>query len=45
MPFVTLYDFMVHTKSLTYVLMGLTLVGLFLFWRFLTARDDKSIKP
>lgn len=45
MEFATLYDFMVHTKSWTYILMGLTLAGLWLFWHFLTGRDDTSIKP
>lgn len=43
--FATLYEFMVCTKSVTYILMGVTLVGLFLFWRFLTGRDSKIIRP
>ena len=40
--FYTLQDFMVHTKAVIYVLMGLWLVGVVGFWRFLTGRDDDS---
>jgi preprotein translocase subunit Sss1 len=38
--FYTLQDFMVHTKAVVYVLMGLWLVGVVGFWRFLVGRDD-----
>jgi len=38
--FYTLQDFMVHTKAVIYVLMGLWLVGVIGFWRFLTGTDD-----
>ena len=38
----TLQDFMTHTKTITYLLMGATLVVLMLFWRFLTGRDEKK---
>jgi len=38
--FYTLQDFMVHTKAVVYVLMGLWLIGVVGFWRFLTSRDD-----
>ncbi len=40
--FFTLQDFMVHTKAVAYILMGATLVGLPLFWFFLTGRDEKK---
>ena len=39
--FYTLYDFMVYTKSL----MGVTLVLFVCFYRFLTARDERSGRP
>lgn len=45
MEFNTLYEFMVYTKCWTYVLMGLTLLGLFGFYRFLTGRDQVSGRP
>ena len=38
--FYTLQDFMVHTKAVVYVLMGIWLIGVVGFWRFLTERDD-----
>ncbi|CAD7843079.1 MAG: hypothetical protein [Olavius algarvensis Delta 4 endosymbiont] len=38
--FYTLQDFMVHTKAVVYVLMGLWLIAVIGFWRFLTSRDD-----
>ncbi|MBF0377836.1 MAG: hypothetical protein HQK72_10185 [Desulfamplus sp.] len=40
--FYTLQDFMVHTKGITYLIMGGLLVGLPLFWLFLTGRDEKN---
>jgi plastocyanin domain-containing protein len=38
--FYSLQDFMLHSKSVTYVLMGIGLVGLLLWWLFLTGRDE-----
>ncbi len=38
--FYTLQDFMIHTKNITYIVMVLALVGITLFWRFLTQRDE-----
>jgi len=38
--FYTLQDFMVHTKAVVYVLMGLWLIAVVGFWSFLTGRDD-----
>ncbi|MBO4317377.1 MAG: hypothetical protein J5855_03750 [Mailhella sp.] len=43
--FYTLYQFMVYTKSITYLLMGLTLILFVGFFRFLTARDKQSGRP
>ena len=37
--FYTLHDFMLHTKSVTYVIIVASLCGFALFWRFLTDRD------
>ena len=45
MEFHTLYEFMVHTKGVAYLLMGLTLVLFVGFFRFLTARDQRSGRP
>ena len=45
MEFHTLYEFMIYTKSLTYILMGVTLVLFLGFYRFLTARDQRSGRP
>ena len=43
--FSPLYDFLVYTKSLSYILMGVTLVLFVCFYRFLTARDERSGRP
>lgn len=40
--FYTLHDFLLHSKSITYMLMGAILVGLLLFWLFLSGRDEKK---
>ena len=40
--FFTLQDFMVHTKAVVYLLMGAALIGIPLFWIFLTGRDEKK---
>ena len=45
MEFPTLYSFMVYTKSWTYILMGLSLILILGFYRFLTARDKISGRP
>ena len=41
MDFFTLQDFMTHSKGITYVIMGLILVLLPLFWIFLTNREGE----
>jgi hypothetical protein len=38
--FFTLHDFMLHTESITYLLVTATLVGMTLFWLFLTGGKD-----
>jgi hypothetical protein len=38
--FVTLHDFMVYTKGVTYILMVLALFGFAGFWIFLTGEDE-----
>lgn len=38
----TLQDFMTHSKSITYLVMGATLIVFLLFWSFLTGRDKKK---
>jgi len=40
--FNTLQDFMTHTKGIAYLLIGVALVALPLFWRFISGRDDKK---
>lgn len=40
--FYTLQDFMLHSKSITYIVMGIVLIALPLFWRFLTDKDGKK---
>lgn len=39
--FYSLHAFMLETKTLTYALMGLGVIALALFWRFLSGRDEK----
>ncbi len=36
----TLQDFFLHTKSITYILMAVILIGMTGFWLFLTDRDE-----
>ena len=43
--FHTLYDFMVYTKSWTYVMMGVTLLFMLGFYLFLTGRDKQTGRP
>jgi hypothetical protein len=38
--FYTLQDFMSHTESVTYLLVLATLVGMTVFWWFLTGKDE-----
>jgi hypothetical protein len=40
--FYTLHDFLLYSKSITYILMGAVLVGLLLFWLFLSGRDERK---
>lgn len=42
--FYSLHDFMLCTKTLTYILMGLGLLGLLGYWLFLTGRDESIRK-
>ena len=39
--FYTLQDFLTHTKGVSYIIIVLTLIGMLMFWKFLTARDDE----
>ncbi len=39
--FLTLQEFMFHTKSVTYLLMVATLIGMGLFWKFLAGGDEE----
>ncbi len=36
----TLQDYMLHTESITYILIVAALIGMTFFYRFLTDRDD-----
>jgi hypothetical protein len=38
--FYTLQDFMLHTESITYIIIVAALIGITFFYRFLTDRDD-----
>ncbi|MDY6904437.1 MAG: hypothetical protein SWH61_07100 [Thermodesulfobacteriota bacterium] len=40
--FYTLHDFMIHTKAVVYIIMGVILVAMPLFWLFLTDKDEKK---
>jgi hypothetical protein len=43
--FYTLHDFLLSSKSVTYVVMGLVLIGLTLFWAFFLGKDeDRDLK-
>lgn len=42
--FFHLHDFMLHTKSWAYILMGIGLVGFICYWLFLNGRDEKIKK-
>ena len=36
----TLQEYMLHTESITYVIIVAALIGMTFFYRFLTERDD-----
>ncbi len=36
----TLQDFMLHTETITYIIMGLSLFAILGFWLFLTKMDN-----
>ncbi len=38
----TLQDFMLHTKSVTYIIMVGILIGMPAFWLYLTGRDEED---
>lgn len=38
----TLHDFMLHSKGVTYILMGAVLVGMVIVWSFLFDRSDED---
>ncbi|MFO7670955.1 MAG: hypothetical protein R6W31_14965, partial [Bacteroidales bacterium] len=40
-----LQEFMLHTKNIVYLLMAAGLIGLPLFWWFLTERDEDQRMP
>lgn len=42
--FYTLHDYMIYSKGWTYILMGVGLVFMLGFWRFLSERDEKQRK-
>lgn len=42
--FYSLQDFMLSSKSWTYILMGLGVLGLLGYWLFLTGRDERIRK-
>ncbi len=42
--FYTLHVFMLHSKGVTYILMGVVLLCFVGFWKFLTGRDEKMSK-
>ena len=40
----TLQEYMLHTESITYVIIVAALIGITFFYRFLTERDDDNEK-
>lgn len=40
--FYTLQDFYTHTKGVTYILAVVALIGIALFWRFLSQRENQG---
>ena len=41
-PYYTYQDFYTHTKGVIYILMIAALIGIAVFWNFLSGRDDKK---
>lgn len=41
--FHTLHDFLLHSESVVYIIMGGSLVVFLLFWFFLTGRDHEDL--
>ncbi len=39
----TLHEFMLHTKNIIYILMGVSIILIGAFWRFLSERDNDNI--
>ena len=39
--FHTLYEHMLHSETMVYAIMGISLVAITLYWFFVTGRDDK----
>lgn len=37
---VTLQDYMLHTKNITYLLLGASLISITALWLFITGRDE-----
>ena len=37
-----LQDYMLHTESITYIIIVAALIGITFFYRFLTDRDDEN---
>jgi len=40
--FSTLQDFMLYTKGSAYILVGVMLLGMLGFWRYLSGRDEDT---
>lgn len=40
----TLHEFMLHSKTMTYIVMALVLLAITGFWFFLSGRDDDDHK-
>jgi len=38
--FYTLQEFMIHTENISYIIMGVSLISITLFWIFLSGRDE-----
>jgi hypothetical protein len=36
----TLQNYMLHTENITYIIMGMSLIGMVWFWFFLTGKQD-----
>jgi hypothetical protein len=43
-PIYTLQDFMLFTKSVTYLIVVAALIGFPAYWLFLTGRDEKKYR-